>query len=462
MKPTWSDHSRISIFRLAILFGLVFVVANVGLLSLIYWQTSSYLVLRIDDSIYTMSTNFTQLSPEQVRKRVNEALEYDLRKSNLYALFNADGSKIAGNMSSVPDAIMADGKIHQFAQSAIPPYLPNYTLPANTEGLARAMITRLSNGDILIVGRDFTQLAEIKSIILRALVGSGIVILIFGLLSGFALSLQPMRRINAIRATCMRIMQGELSLRMPVSQRHDELDMLATIVNLMLDEIERLLNEVKSVSDTLAHDLRTPLTRLRLMLYRAQQQLPSDSAPHQLLDNAVTETDSLLARFRALLRISEIENRHRKSGVKSIQPHLVLAQLIELFEPLAEDAEVSLVLQMESTDDILADPDLLFEAVSNLIDNAIKFTSACGEVQLKLSQHDDGVHIDIIDSGCGIPIAEREFVLLRFHRSAQAQEKPGFGLGLSIVAAVMHLHGFNLQFQDTDVGTHLTIICPSR
>lgn len=462
MKPTWSDHSRISIFRLAILFGLIFVVANVGLLSLIYWQTSSYLVHRIDDSINTMSTNFTQLSPEQVRTRVNEALEFDLRKSNLYALFNADGSKIAGNMRAIPNNITADGKIHQFAHLGIPPYLPNYNQPANTEGSARAMILRLSNGNILIVGRDFTQLAEIKGIILRALIGSGIVILIFGLLSGFALSLQPLRRINVIRATCLRIMQGELSLRMPVSQRHDELDMLATIVNLMLDEIERLLNEVKSVSDTLAHDLRTPLTRLRLMLYRTQQQSPSDTASHQLLDNALTETDSLLARFRALLRISEIENRHRKSGFKSIQPHQVLTQLIELFEPLAEDAEVSLTLHLDATDNIQADPDLLFEAVSNLIDNAIKFTPAGGQVQAKLSQHDDGVHIDIIDSGCGIPMAEREFVLLRFHRSVQAQAKPGFGLGLSIVAAVMRLHGFNMQFQDADVGTHLKVICPSR
>ena len=462
MKNTLQEHWRISTFRLAILFGILFVFGNVALLSLIYWQTSSYLVHRVDDSIYGMAGNFKNLAPDNVAHEVDEALAYDLRRSDLYGLFTADGKAIAGNMKALPPNLPVDGNIHQFAHQSIPAFRSPASATQTVNGLAHALVQRLANGNILIIGRDFTQLAEIKAIILNALIGSGTVILFIGLLSGFALSLSPLRRISAIRATSRRIMQGELSLRMPLSNRHDELDMLSTIVNAMLEEIERLLTEVKGVTDTLAHDLRTPLTRLRLMLYRAQQQLTPGHPQQALLENALGETDSLLIRFRALLRISEIENHQRKSGFKSVNPEEVLMQLVELFEPLAEDASVNLTLQCEATPTIEADPDLLFEALSNLVDNAIKFTPAGGSVWIKLSQMNSMPRIDIIDTGCGIPVSEREAVLLRFHRSNTAQahhNKEGYGLGLSIVAAVMRLHGFSMQFQDTEFGTHVTVYC---
>ncbi|TDK66601.1 sensor histidine kinase [Sapientia aquatica] len=461
MKATLLDHWRISIFRLAILYGLVFTIGNIALMGLIYWQTSSYLVHRIDDSIMTMSGNFTNLTPEQAKQQVHEALQFDLRKSNLYALFSSDGSVITGNMQSLPEHVPIDGAIHQFPHLGIPPYLSSSNQSQRIDGLARARFQRLSNGSILVVGRDFTQLAEIKGIILRALIGSGSAILIIGLLSGFAFSIRPLRRINAIRATSTKIMQGELSLRMPVSSRQDELDMLSGIVNLMLEEIERLLNEVKSVTDTVAHDLRTPLTRLRLTLYRAQQ-LPSNDAQHQLLDSALTETDSLLRRFRALLRISEIENRQRKSGFKQINLPEILTQILELFEPLAEEAQVALTFEGNCSRTIYADPDLLLEALSNLIDNAIKFTDIGGSVHILISEPNGVVQIDITDTGCGIPPAERATVLLRFHRSMSSQnhqQKEGFGLGLSIVAAILRLHNFGLEFKDNAVGTHVRITC---
>jgi len=462
MKASILDHWRISIFRLALLFGLAFTIGNIVLMSLIYWQTSSYLVRRIDDSIMTMSDNFKNLTPEQTRRQVLEALEFDLRKSNLYGLFHSDGSFITGNMPSLPTHINVDGSIHQFSHCVIPRYLSSVNRTQSDKGLARARFQYLSDGSILVVGRDFTQLAEIKSIILSALIGSGSFILFIGLFSGFVFSIRPLRRISAIRATSRRIVKGELSLRMPVSNRQDELDMLSGIVNLMLDEIERLLIEVKSVTDTLAHDLRTPLTRLRLMLYRTQQELPADGEQYQMLEKALTETDSLLSRFRALLRISEIENRQRKSGFKNVNLNQLLSQLLELFEPLAEDASVRLSLQCDTTDDVFADPDLLFEAFSNLIDNAIKFTKSGGSVQIHLHQTNGVPEIDFVDTGCGIPVLERDSVLLRFHRSTNAhakQEKEGFGLGLSIVAAIIRLHNYTLQFKDAVSGTKITIIC---
>jgi signal transduction histidine kinase len=459
LKSTLLEHWRISTFRLAALFGLLFTLGNVALLGLIYWETSAYLTHRIDDSIYTMSGNFRDAEPAQVLSQVNDALTYDLRKSNIYALFAPDGKAISGNMPFFPKELPVDGKIHQFAHRALPQYSPGGVAPEAATGLARAMVRRLSNGEILVVGRDFTQLAEIKTIILNALLVSGAAIMAIGLVSGFALSMRPLRRINAIRDTSRRIVQGELSLRMPVSGRNDELDMLASIVNLMLEEIERLLTEVKSVSDTLAHDLRTPLTRIRLLLYRAQQQSAPENPQQGMLDKALTETDALLGRFRALLRISEIENRQRKAGFSMVDPRAVLDQIAELFEALAEDKSVQLQVLCEPTDAIYADPDLLFEGLSNLVDNAIKFTPAGGSVQVKLSQQDGVPRIDVIDTGCGIEAGERDAVLQRFYRSNPARENKGYGLGLSIVAAIVHLHGFLLKFQECKLGTHITIFC---
>jgi signal transduction histidine kinase len=463
LKSTLREHWRISTFRLAALFGLLFTIGNVALLGLIYWQTSTYLVHRIDDSIYTMSHGFKDAEPAEVLLQIRDALSYDLRKSNIYGLFAADGSLIAGNMRHFPKNLPVDGEIHQFVQHAVPQYTVSGAAPEGDKGLARAIVRRLSNGEILVVGRDFTQLEEIKAIILNALIVSGAVILTIGLISGFALSVRPLRRINAMREASRRIVQGDFGLRMPLSGRHDEVDMLATIINLMLDEIERLLNEVKSVTDALAHDLRTPLTRIRLLLYRMQQQATASNSQHQMLDTALTETDVLLRRFRALLRISEIENRQRKAGFELLNPRDVLSQIAELFEPLAEDKSVQFDVTCHETKVILADPDLLFEALSNLVDNAIKFTPAGGKVIVRLGQQDAVPCIDIIDTGCGIDVNERDAVIQRFYRSSRHREQEeGYGLGLSIVAAIMHLHGFELKFQEAHIGTHLTVICTSK
>ena len=461
MKSSLREHWRISTFRLATLLGVLFTVANIVLLGLIYWQTTSYLEHRIDDSIVVMAGNFKSDGREQVLAQVRDALAYDLRKSNIYGLFGADGRVIAGNMEDFP-ALPVDGKIHQFNHRTLPQYSPGGVASEGTTGLARAMVKRLAGGDILVVGRDFTQLDEIKAIILNALIFSGTVIVALALLIGFLLSVRPLRRINAVRDMAQRIVHGELSLRLPVSPRNDEVDMLSAIVNRMLEEIERLLTEVKSVTDTLAHDLRTPLTRVRLQLYRMQQQLGSDNPHRQMVDKALTETDALLGRFRALLRISEIENRQRKAGFLLITPETVLEQVSELFDALAEDKSVALVIQRRAAPQIFADPGLLFEALSNLVDNAIKFTPAGGSVTIRLDEQHGAARFDVIDTGCGIGSGEREAVLQRFYRSELTDKHEGYGLGLSIVAAIIHLHGFSLTFHETKSGTHISLVCPPK
>ena len=458
MNPTLREHWRISTFRLAVLFGFLFTVANVGLLGLVYWQTTSYLERRIDDSIVTMSGYFTGRNRDEAAAQVRDAVAYDLRKSNVYGLFTPDGQKIAGNMEHFHAELPADGTIHEFHHRTLPQYSPGGVASETPIGLARAMVRRLPGGEILVVGRDFTQAAEIKAIILNALIVSGAFIIALGLLGGFFLSIGPLRRVNAVRDTARRIVQGGLSLRLPVSKRNDEVDMLSAIVNLMLDEIERLLNEIKSVTDNVAHDLRTPLTRLRLTLYRVQQAM-TEPGQRRMLDNALTETDALLSRFRALLRISEIENRQRKAGFAPIDPKAILTPIAELFEALAEDKGVRFEVACHPAPGIHADSGLLFEALSNLVDNAIKFTPAGGSVRIELSEFEGAARFDVIDSGIGIGAGEREAVLQRFYRGSRQDGAEGYGLGLSIVAAIIHLHGFTLTFQESARGTHISVRC---
>lgn len=457
MNPTLKELWRVSAFRLATLFGFVFTIGNIAVLGLIYWQTSSYLEHRVDGVIVAMAGSFHRDEPEQVVAQINEELNYDPRKTNIYALFGPDRKPLAGNLDILPQELPLDGSIHNFTRHDL-----SESAPASRGGgpvLVRAMAKRLHGGAVLVIGRDFTGVAEVQSIILQALIVSGAVIIVIGLLSGLALGLGPLRRINAIRETSRRIMQGELSLRMPVSTRQDELDTLAAIVNLMLDESERLLTEVKSVTDTLAHDLRTPLTRVRLLLQRIQQQFLPGHAEYGMLDKALTETDALLARFRALLRISAIESRQRKAGFGAVDLRTVLAQVAELFDALAEDKAVRLELVCEAVDGVHGDPELLFEAISNLVDNAIKFTPAGGKVMVRLSQTETVPRIDIVDTGCGIDAGEREAILQRFYRGRQHQDHEGYGLGLSIAAAVIRLHGYVLEFQDVADGTHVTVFC---
>jgi signal transduction histidine kinase len=479
-----NEQWRSSAIRFAILSGLLFVAAVVALLGFIYWRTTLYLHAQTKSALDAMMRNFSQLDDAEVIAQIDYSIRHDVRHINLIGLFSADRKAMFGNLRRIPTSLRDDNNYHQFTYDSTLRHLvtdplgdidsidaardsnPSQSFAAGqpaaeqARGIGFARLKQLKSGKFLVVGRDITQMDEARHSIEDALITGGTCILIIGLAGGFVLSRRPVRRINAIRAVAQKIMLGDLQLRIPYSQHHDELDMLAETVNRMLDEIARLLVEVKSVSDTIAHDLRTPLTRLRGLLYRTLQECKPGSRHYTMFEQAVEETDTLLSRFRALLRIAEIENRERRAGFVMVDLAHIMEQIRELFEPLALEKDVELICILHSAHPVLADPDLLFEALSNLVDNAIKFAPlAGGYVELTLTESSEGPVIDIQDNGPGIAVNERASIMKRFYRSNRDHPISGFGLGLSIVNAIVLLHGFKLELHDVAHGTHFSLRC---
>ena len=449
MKIT--ELSRTVAFRLTLFYSLFFTLCVIMLLGFVYWQTAAEMTRRVDQVLVLERNRLAAIRPDRLPDEIDKSVQRDRRQIYFYALFSPQGSFMAGNVPRLPETLPVDGTIYEV------------TLPANTVQPrpfpARMLVLRLDSGASLLIGHDVQQVIEFGEIMRRAFVGGGLLTILLGLVFGLALSFRPLRRVKQIQQAAELIMQGDIKERLPVSGHRDELDMLAATVNRMLDEIERLMSEIKSVGDNIAHDLRTPLTRLRAILYRLQQQLGDGAGQRAMVDQVVGEVDSLLARFRALLRISEIENKQRRAGFKAVQLQDILGQAVNFIEPLAEDKAVALAMAGGAVEPIQGDSELLFEAVVNLLDNAVKFTPSGGHVEARLFQGAKGPRIDIVDSGVGIGEHERSAVLNRFYRGGAGLQTSGYGLGLSIVMAIVRLHDFGFELGDAHPGTRASIYC---
>ena len=318
-----SELWRTTTFRLTLVYGLVFSFGVIALLGMVYLQSAVYLTRRVDGILSTEAAALVASPPAQLRDRIDTDLLLSGPNTNVVALFSANGRRIAGNLHSLPAKLAVDG-----APIEIP---PTDAFPAHARLIAR----RLPSGEELVVGRDVNQLREMRAIIAYALVWSGVFILIAGLAIGTALSIGPIRRLRVLQATGRDIAAGNLTRRMPISHRNDELDLFAVTVNAMMSEIERLMAEVKGSTETIAHDLRTPLTRARAQLHRLQQ---AERPDREEIARVTAEIDEVLERFRALMRISELEARGRHAGFAPTDLAQVLEQAVELYQPLAEEA----------------------------------------------------------------------------------------------------------------------------
>ncbi|PWB33141.1 two-component sensor histidine kinase [Pseudomonas sp. SDI] len=439
----WSSSTS----RLLALYSFLFVAWSSILMGVLYFEVSGYLNKLTRHSLLQRQHLFAHMSGKQLDDALIASQAFEERSFDAYGLFDAQFNPLGGQVRQIPAELGLDGKIHELSRclDADAPRMPRDSCDA--------VALKVKDGRWLVLVRDNGSLFVVTRIILHALLWGLSLTIIPGIAGWYLLRRRPLKRIRAIQASAELIVAGDLTHRLPLSQRRDELDMLAAIVNAMLDRIERLMHEVKGVCDNIAHDLRTPLTRLRAQLYRIRQQAGDNSPQAEHLDQAIAETDTLMARFRGLLRISELEDRQRRAGFVELDPHALLSELYDFYLPLAEDGEIQLTLQLPNhLPPLNGDRELLFEAFANLLGNAIKFTPAGGQVLMRASEDAQGLHVEVQDSGPGIPESERETVLRRFYRSDEGHRHAGFGLGLSIVAAIVDLHGFKLEVGTGELG----------
>jgi hypothetical protein len=317
----------------------------------------------------------------------------------------------------------------------------------------------LAGGYHLLVGRDTARLAPLEQRFWYALAGAVAILSVVGTIGGILIRRALMTRIHGIRQTVSAIIQGDLSHRLPTHHSGDELNTLSQTINGMLEQIEQLIHGIRNVSNSIAHDLRTPLAELRSRLEELALTKPSTEQTFAEIDAAVADVDRVIRIFNALLRLAEIDSGLRRSGFVAVDMAEVAAAAVDFYQPAAELRGSVVSLQTEGSAVIRGDPVMLAQALGNLIDNAVKYTPAGGTITVAVLRGIDGrVEIAVADSGPGIPQAERAKAVERFYRGDASRGTPGVGLGLSLVDAVARLHGSELRLEDNHPGLRARII----
>jgi signal transduction histidine kinase len=443
---------RSNTFRWASAVAAVFAVLIIVMFGFIYWKIDGYLITRSDRMI-AQQLNFMAALPRDRRvDAISDHLGQDSRGVQYAGLFDAAGNRLAGNLEKVPQGFKADGTA-QAARVA--------RVGQGGDPLVRAVGRRLENGDVLVMGRNVDETREISSVVGQALALGLLPALCLCLLAGAWLSVRAQRRVEEVNQRVQRIIAGDLRERLPHRNVNDPFSRLAVIVNGMLDEMEAMINALAGVGNDIAHDLRTPLTRARLSLERGRTHATTLGQLQAVADKAIGGIDQSLAIITALLRLTEIENSRRSAGFGNVALHEILREVCDVYEPIAEDKSIDLGVDIDRKLHVWGDRDLLFEAVANLVDNAIKFTPAGGKVGLDLLRGDKETIVRVTDTGPGISEKEREAVLRRFYRSDKMRNTPGVGLGLSLVAAIVRLHAFRLVVHPGP-GGRIEIVCPDK
>ncbi len=448
---------RSSSFRLAALYMLLFGASALLLLGFIYWSTAGYMARQADAAIQAdidlLAERYRTSGLPGLTALIAERINEDPGRSNLYLLTDDSYNRIVGNLDNWPE-VDADPK------GWLSFRLRDAGSPKRGAHGARARTFRVGGGFRLLVGRDMYELEAIRDRIIDTLTWGLAITLVLALGGGIAMSRSMLRRLEVINETSREIMTGDLSRRIPVRGSQDEFDELVNHLNAMLDRISVLMEDVRRVSDSIAHDLKTPLTRLRNDLEILKGNTDDDSAARENAEQALLEADGLLSTFNALLRIARIESGHRRAGFTDVPLADLVRDVAEFYDPLAEENGLSLSLDIESEPVLRGDRDLLFQALANLLDNAIKYTPSGGAVTIQVQVDAAASRIVITDSGPGIARDQRDMVFQRFYRVENSRSAPGSGLGLSLVAAVAKLHDAQIVLQDNGPGLRAVLSFP--
>lgn len=445
---------RTATFRLALLYAVLFGVSAVVLFATVYWSMTGYATQQIrvavEVEVASLVDNARNKGIEHLAQIIEERLSGPERRSSYYLLLDATGQQIAGNIPTV--APTAGWREFGAAES-----------DGGDEGKEDEDHTILGfglplpQGGFLLVGHDTEPLRELRELIIRAFAWAGGVTVGLALFGGATLSLGFLRRIEAFNRTSGRIIEGDLTERVPMRGSDDEFDRLARNINRMLDRIQELMEGLRQVSSDIAHDLRTPLAHLRQGIETARRQARSVAEYEEAFDQAITETDGILATFGALLRIAQIEAGTRRAGFATVDLSAVFDTIVETYTAVAEDHGQTLSGRIAPGVTIRGDRELLTQLLANLIDNAIRHTPAGTMIEVLLDVDQDRPVGVVADTGPGVPADAREKVFRRFYRLDRSRTTTGSGLGLSLVAAVAELHGIAITLADNAPGLRVAL-----
>lgn len=445
--------------RLALTFAALFMVAALALAGLLWWNTTGYLD-RETDAVIAADTRaigdrLSDFGLAGAVQTMNERIAADADNRAIYLLTDPRLRPLGGNVDAWPLKV-----------GPRPGWYEVELVHRNRLHMARLLHVTLPGNFQLLVGRDVQDRVEMRNLFLRGLTWAGMGALAFAFFGAWLIRRAVERRIEGINRTATAIVQGDLARRVPMRDADDEFDQLVATINRMLDQIQQLIEGVRNVSNTIAHDLRTPLaeTRARLEGLLRQPAGPNalDAASLDGIAAAIADIDRLIGVFNALLRLAELDTGLRRASFAQVDLAALLDDAAELYGPMAEAKGLALESHTEAGLGLNGDRQLLAQAIGNLLDNAVKYTPAGGSIRLRAEAGVDGrILISVADSGPGIPEDERARVVQRFYRGDASRHAEGVGLGLSLVEAVARLHGGELRLDPNNPGLRAILALPA-
>jgi signal transduction histidine kinase len=459
---------RTTAFRLTLVYLFLFALFAASLLGYFAWNTRRLITEQITSTVNDEVGQVTEIYNRRGLYRLVFTIENRALRpgANLYLVTTPAGVAIAGNVGSLAPGVMGSVGWSETAYRR---------LDDQDAGDHRALVlvTELSSGFRLLIGRDLEERRRLFGIVAQAAQWSILVVVVLGIGGGIFVARRVLRRIDAMTGTTQRIMAGDLTGRLPVGRSGDELDRLASNLNAMLERIEALMTGLKEVSDNIAHDLKTPLTRLRNRAEEALAKSASEAEYRSALERTIEESDALIRTFNALLMIARAESGQARGNMDDFDAADVASGIHELYEPLAEEDGMTLRLKTASAP-LHGNRELISQALANLVENAIKYgkpvvrpidpeaVAATKEILLEARREGDAMLLSVTDHGPGIPEADRKHAVERFVRLEASRTLPGSGLGLSLASAVAKLHGGALRLGDAHPGLVATLVIPAR
>lgn len=458
---------RTTTFKLTLAYLVVFVVFAALLLGYFALNTRRLVTEQITDTVNAEITGLSEQYRQGGIRRLVLIIEARSRRpgSSLYLVTTFNGDTLAGNISALDPGVLDNPGWSETGYRR----LDEAGADRGHEALVR--VFQLPGGFRLLVGRDLEERQRLERIIASAGRWSAAVVVLIGLIGGVFVTRRVLRRVDAMTETARTIMGGDLSGRLPVAGSNDELDRLAENLNAMLERIEALMHGLKEVSDNIAHDLKTPLTRLRNHAEEALRTAKDEAAYRGALEQTIEESDGLIRTFNALLMIARAEAGQSSESLAEFDAAEIAHGVGELYEPLAEEKGLTLTVEADTPAPMVGNRELVTQALANLVDNAIKYGGAAAstadgvngaapEIVVRAAGEGDKILFTVADHGPGIPESDRGRVTDRFVRLESSRTEPGSGLGLSLVAAVARLHGGELTFADNSPGLKSIIALP--